>query len=103
MTTNRVLNFADALRAQIATGLKPDGSPMGDLVALNLSMDLSAAEFFAFQNAQAQAHAIGVLTTDEAQTLYTALGGEYGGIAANGGWAPDADLALKVTVTNLIG
>ena len=102
-TTNRVLAHADKVRARIASGRKPDGSPLGDTAQLDKSLALTSAEWFAYQNAQARAHATGKLTTDEAAVVYLALGGETGGSPANGHWAVDTDLALKVTITNLIG
>jgi len=99
---NRVEAYAARIRAAIASGQKPDGSgPIGDVSKLNETLALDFSEHFAYQNAQAEAHASGILTTDEAMSVYVALG-EVGS-ASNGGWAKGTDLALKVTVTNLIG
>ena len=89
--------------AALASGQKIDGSgPIeADLTALEADQNLTFTEWFAFQEAQARAHATGVLRTDEAQTVYVALGGEA--MPPETGWAEDVDLALKVTITTLIG
>ena len=78
MTENRVLAAAERMRAALASGQKIDGSgPIeADLTALEADQNLTFTEWFAFQEAQARAHATGVLPTDEAQTVYVALGGE---------------------------
>jgi hypothetical protein len=69
----------------------------GERAAFEREMDVSAEEHFRFQQAQAQAHAGGYLSTDEAMIVYAALG-EYGS-SRNGGWAAGTDLATKVAVT----
>jgi hypothetical protein len=99
---NRIEEHAATVREAIASGRKVDGSgPIGDTAALDAKLAVTFEEHYAFQNAQASAHASGVITTDEAQTIYRALG-EVGS-EANGGWAKGTDLALKVTVTTLMG
>ncbi len=98
--TNRVLDMIEKRRATLASGKKPDGTPItADLVAFEATMDNTFSEHFAYQNLQAEAHARGWLTTDEAQTVYAALGDPP---AANG-WSSDADLATKVVITSLMG
>ena len=97
---NRVEAHAAQVRKLIESGLKPDGSPIGDVDALDRELSLSLGERFAYQNAQAKAHASGILTTDEAMTVYRAVG--EAGSKANGGWPKGTDLALKVTVTSLM-
>ena len=62
---------------------------------------ISFDDHFAYQNAQARAHAMGLLTPDEAQIVYRALG-EVGS-DTNGGWANETDTTTKVVVTRLIG
>lgn len=57
-------------------------------------------EHFAYQNAQAHAHASGKLTMEEAQVAYIALGEVWS--ESNEGWAKGTDLATKVTVTRLV-
>ncbi len=101
-TTNRVEAHAATVREAIANGQKVDGSgPIGDTAALDRELALTFEEHFAYQNAQARAHASGLITPDEARTIYRALG-EVGS-ETNGGWARGTDLALKVTVTTVMG
>lgn len=64
-------------------------------------MDVTFDEHYQYQNIQAEMHAGGILPTDAAQIIYTALG-EIGS-AKNGGWAAGTDLATKVVVTQVIG
>jgi hypothetical protein len=104
MMGNRIADHAQTVRDAIAAGRKVDGSGTLDassLPALDASLAVDFAEHAAYQTAQARAHASGKITTEEAFTVYAALG-EIGS-AANGGWAQGTDLALKVTVTTLIG
>jgi hypothetical protein len=68
-----------------------------DRAVFDKQMDVTAEEHFRYQQAQAQAHAGGYLSTDEAMIVYAALG-EYGS-SRNGGWAAGTDLATKVAVT----
>lgn len=68
---------------------------------LNSEMDVTFEEHFAYQQAQARAHTMGKITTDEAQVIYIALG-EVGS-ASNGGWAAETDLPTKVAVTLAMG
>lgn len=100
---NRVLRSIEATRRAIASGEKQDGSGPIDpasLAPLEASLAVTFEEHFAYQNAQARAHALGRITTAEAQTVYVALG-EVGS-DENGGWAAGTDLATKVVVTNLM-
>lgn len=99
---NRIETHAATVREAIASGLKVDGSgPIGDVDKLNAELAVTFAEHAAYQDAQARAHASGKITTEEAQVIYRALG-EIGS-TSNGGWAKGTDLALKVTVTTLMG
>ena len=101
VAANRIEAAAARLRERIAQGVKPDGSPItGDLGELERGLAVTPMEVFAYQNAQARAHATGKLSTAEAQTIYTAL---TGGVADNGHWSPHVDLALKVTITQVVG
>ena len=95
LTENRVTRAIDAAREKAAT-LAPERQ-----AELNDTLALEALEHHAYQNAQARAHASGILTTDEAQIVYAALG-EVGS-AENGGWAAGTDLPTKVVVTQLVG
>ena len=96
--TNRILAHAATVQAIIDAGHQPDGSPLGDLDALREELDLDLAEVFAWQEAKSLAQAQGVISGDEALTIYTAIGGDGGG-----GWTDDASLALRVSITSLIG
>jgi hypothetical protein len=95
--TNRVLAAIERQRDRLEQGIKPDGTPItGDLDSLEASLALTPLEVVAYQNAQARAHVMGILTTEEAQTIYAAIG-------EGGDWAQGTDLATKVIVTQVIG
>ena len=98
---NRVLAAIERYRAAIASGQKIDGSgPITEsLDALDAAQVLTFGEWYAYQSAQAVAHAKGTISADEAQTIYHALGGE--GFTETG-WSTDADLATKLVVTNVM-
>ena len=100
ITMNRIEAHATQVRKVIDSGVKPDGDPIGDLEALDRELAVSFLEHAKFQDLQAEAHALGILSTEEAQTVYVALG-EVGS-SKNGGWAAGTDLALKVSVTELM-
>lgn len=68
---------------------------------LDADMAVTFAEHFAYQEQQARAHAMGLLSADEAMIVYTALGEVSS--EKNGGWAADTDLPTKVSVTLLVG
>lgn len=96
---NRVLAHEERVQRAIDSGQKADGTgPVGDLKALEQSLNLTAIEVVAYQNAQARAHVMGVLSTAEAQIVYQSISE---GSAT--GWVPGTTLARKVTITNLIG
>jgi|HubBroStandDraft_4_1064222.scaffolds.fasta_scaffold04058_5 hypothetical protein len=92
---NRVSAAIQRTRTKLAT-LTPE-----QRARLNSNMDLTFHEHFEYQNQQAQAHAMGKLSADEAMIVYRALG-EVGS-SKNGGWASGTDLATKIVVTQLIG
>lgn len=99
--TNRIEAAAARRRAQLATGLKTDGTPITvSLAAIEKEQDLTHIEWFGYQNAQARAHATGKLSTAEAQTIYMALGGE---VMSTSGWSSSTDLALKLTIVQVMG
>lgn len=58
-------------------------------------------DHFAYQQAQAQAHAGGKLSTGEAMILYQSLGEVWS--EGNGGWKKGTPLATKIVVTQVIG
>ena len=69
-------------------------------IALDKGLKLDFEEHFTYQNLQAKAHAMGKITTEEAQIIYCALG-EVPSVE-NGNWASDTDLPVKVVVTRLM-
>ena len=98
--SNRVLTAIERRREQLARGVKPDGTPItGDMEAAERSLDNTFADHAAYQTAQSRAHATGKITTDEAMTIYMALGE----VPAADGWAAGTDLATKIVVTQVIG
>ena len=100
-TNNRVQRAIDAMqnRLDAMNGITLTGQSFRELEALQ---DLEHSEWFAYQQKQAEAHASGRLTADEALTVYNLLGGEsYNG--KRGGWSAGASLAAKLTVVRLIG
>lgn len=91
---NRITEQATELQRRMDSGVKPDGTPIGDLTALRKSMKLEPGELHAYQDAQAEAYLRGVLTQAEATTVYNALG--------EGTSWKTRDLALQVTVTQVM-
>ena len=88
---NRVQEAIDRLNA------KHDA---GKLKGLASRLGIDHQEHFVYQEAQAHAHAGGILTTPEATIVYRALSEAYN--ARNGGWAT-SDPATIVVVTHLMG
>lgn len=95
MTPNRVAKMAATIQERI------DALPPERAASLDESMAIDASEHFRFQQMQAEAHASGTLTADEALTVYAALGDPVGS-DANGGWAAGTTTAAKCTVTKLM-
>ena len=78
------------------------GIPIAEaLEKLDKTMALNFSDHFEYQNLQAQAHASGKISADEARTIYAALGEVMS--SKNGGWQPHVDLAMKTTITQIIG
>lgn len=94
-TTNRLAAHIAGIRERVAA-LTPEAA-----ATLDAEMAVDFEEHFAYQEAQARAHASGQLTAAEAMIVYVALG-EVGS-SKNGGWAKDTDTATKVSVTLLMG
>lgn len=78
------------------SGMGMNGKPIASLHETNA---LTLADFLAFQNLQASAHVMGRITTEEAMTVYHALGGE----AFIGDWPKGTSLATKIAITRLMG
>lgn len=99
---NRLIPRIEHVRDCLARRVRIDnGKPLPaslDLTQWAHNLDNSPLEHFAFQNAQARAHAKGLITTDEAQTIYMALGE----VPASDGWASGTDLATKLIVTEVM-
>ena len=95
---NRIADLIGRYETRIAklNGIGLDGRPLD---RMHDEMKLAPDEFVQYQNLQAQAHAEGVLTTDEAQTVYIALGGEV----FNPDWPDGTSLATKTAITQLMG
>ena len=71
---NRVEAHAATVRKLIESGLKQDGSPIGNVDTLDRELSLSLGERFAYQNAQAGGSRFGHPdATDEAMTVYRAV------------------------------
>lgn len=99
---NRVTAQAAKVRSVIAAGGKNGAlDTPAKVAAFEAAQAIDFSEHVAFQNTQSKAFACGILTLDEAQTVYASLG-EVGS-QDNGGWADGTDLATKVTVTKLMG
>jgi hypothetical protein len=85
-----IMNAAKKISNLNGVGL--NGTPISEL-----DVSLSFEEFTAFQNAQSRAFASGKLSMDEAQLIYSSLGGEmhHGG----DGWPSDTSIATKLVIT----
>ncbi len=94
---NRITDLIAAYEVRIAklNGVGLDGRP---IEALHDDMKLEHYEFVWYQNLQARAHAMGTITTQEAQTLYNALGGEY----FQPDWPEGTSLATKTAITQIM-
>ena len=95
---NRIADLIGRYETRIAklNGIGLNGRPLDQMHG---EMKLALDEFVQYQNLQAQAHAQGILTTDEAQTVYIALGGE----SFNPDWPDGTSLATKTAITQLMG
>lgn len=76
-----------------------EGNP--NLHKLEGTQEIGFQEHAAYQTQQSRAFASGLLTLEEAQLVYQALGESY--TDSNEGWAKGTDLATKVTVVRLMG
>ena len=103
---NRITDTAKRYQARIQghqdNGVDKGGRPIdASLELLDSEMALTFQEHFLYQELQARAHAAGTISRDEAQTIYLALGEVRS--ERNGGWQPHVDLALKTTITQIVG
>ena len=87
--------------ALIEGGVDLKGQPIAPSLAnMDATMALTAKEHADFQNQQSRAAAMGKLSTDEALTIYHALGEWHNG--DNGGWQDGVTLATKVIITQVV-
>ena len=87
--------------ALIKSGVDLKGNPIGaSLENMENTMALTVKDHVDFQNQQVGANAVGKLNSDEALTIYNALG-EYHN-DAYGGWQDGVTLATKVIVTQVV-
>jgi len=94
---NRIADLIGQYEARIEKlgGVGLDGRP---LETMHEEMKLSMAEFVQFQNLQAGAHAQGLITTEEAQTVYISLGGE----SFHPDWPEGTSLGTKTAITQFM-
>tara|TARA_Y100000310_G_scaffold252156_1_gene258839 strand:- start:1197 stop:1562 length:366 start_codon:yes stop_codon:yes gene_type:complete len=86
----------------IESGVDLRGNPItASLENLDQTMALTVKDHADFQDQQSRAAAMGKLNTDEALTVYNALGEWHNDL--NGGWQDGVSLASKVVITQLIG
>lgn len=99
---NRLLPRIARYRDALARGVRVDnGEPLPanfNVVAFERNLDNTLPDHFEYQNTQAWAHATGLISAGEAQTIYMALGE----VPAADGWASGTDLATKVVVTEIV-
>jgi hypothetical protein len=87
--------------ALIEEGVDLQGKPIAPSLAnMDATAAVSASEHGIFQAQQSRAATLGALNTDEALTIYNALGGAHN--PDNGGWENGVGLATKVIVTQII-
>ena len=104
-TENRIVkgasNYQKRIDECLEKGVDHQGKPIDEaLETLAKTMALSFTDHFEFQNLQAQAHASGKISADEARTIYAALGEVMN--SDNGGWQPHVDLAMKAMITQIM-
>jgi hypothetical protein len=103
MGTNRISEHAARCREVIAAGGKDGALDTPEkLAAFDASQSLELWESAKYRDMNAHAFARGLLTLDEANLIYNALGRE-GFPSGNGGWSKGTDTAMKVTITSLMG
>ena len=104
-TENRIVkgasNYQKRIDECLEKGVDHQGKPIDEaLETLAKPMALSFTDHFEYQNLQAQAHASGKISADEARTIYAALGEVMN--SDNGGWQPHVDLAMKAMITQIM-
>jgi hypothetical protein len=80
-----------------------DGLPDDVRQTIERTLDLTFEEWIVWNDRRALAQAGGVIDADLSRRIYAATGGPSYARSAGDGWAPDADLALRYSVTILMG
>ena len=94
-------NYQKRIDECLEDGVDHQGKPIDEaLEKLAKTLALNFSDHFEYQNLQAQAHASGKISADEARTIYAALGEVMN--SDNGGWQPHVDLAMKTVITQVI-
>lgn len=91
---NRIESAIEEMRNRLM------GLPQDKIDSLEETSTLEFDEHFQFQNEQARAHAMGIISTDEAQIIYRSLGESMS--TTNGGWQMSADLATKIVIIKIM-
>ena len=104
--TNRIVACAERYKERIeavkSKGVDLQLIPSDESLAkLDETMALTFDDHFQYQQLQAQAHASGTLSTDEALVIYQALGESMS--TENGGWRSHVTLSMKVAITQVMG
>ena len=88
--------------ALVESGVDLKGQPIdASLENMDATLALTVKDHADFQTCQSRANAMGTLNTDEALTIYNALGEWHN--ADNGGWQDGVSLATKVIITQAMG
>jgi hypothetical protein len=74
MATNRIITGITAMRAQLEKRISDGDATRAQADAMHSSLDMSLEEWTMFQGVKSEAHASGMLSHDEAQTVYACLG-----------------------------
>lgn len=75
MFTNRIVESITAMRAQIEKRISDGIATRKQVAEAAGKMDMDYTEWSLFQDTKSLAHASGLLTAEEAQTVYAVLGG----------------------------
>jgi hypothetical protein len=92
--SNRLIAFEATVQGKL------DNITLEQRVAAETSMNIDFSEHFEYQNLQSRAFAMQVISHDEAQMVYAALGEVWS--KSNGGWQSDVSLARKFTITKFL-
>jgi hypothetical protein len=103
LTLDKYLAYEKRMQDIFDGGVNIKTGESFDAKELEDNLDIVFEEFFTFQEYQARFHASGVISSEVAQIVYNALGGEvYDTTGKNGGWAEGVNLARKTSITQLM-